>query len=362
MKTTLITTILTLLLTISVSGNDGVYLTSGSVIYPIKETKISLDKELLSFTVQNKLCRVNILFEFNNPENIERKLMIGFQAPTAAGDVSDNTSNTNQITDFTILANGKIIPYKLKAAQCENCELKEPKDFQFSQSQQGVFVYLFELTFKPGLNKINHSYAFPANSNVAFEQFYNYILTTGAKWAGGTIKSLSLNFNLGNNKYFYVNDIFGPDANWSIIGSGKVTNKTFRHTEDSSRMVRVISGSLQVDVKNFRPLKNIEFGIICEDSYISPQSDYVKLNNGQVIDICGLSLNSEKKYSKTDLKIMRNTVYAQYGYSFNSKDMQDYFSQFEWYIPDPNLTMEQIKLTEREKKFIDEILKREKEL
>ena len=28
---------------------------------------------------------------------------------------------------------------------------------------------------------------------------------------------------------------------------------------------------------------------------------------------------------------------------------------------DPNLTMEQIKLTEKEKKFIDEILKREKE-
>ena len=77
--------------------------------------------------------------------------------------------------------------------------------------------------------------------------------------------------------------------------------------------------------------------------------------------ICGLSLDSEVKYSKETLKILRNTVYAQYGYSFSSKDLKDYFSQFEWYIPDPNLTIEQIKLTEKEKKFIDEILKREKE-
>lgn len=358
---TAITTILTLILTISAYGNDGVYLTRGGVIYPTKESKITLDKEILSFSVQDKVCRVDILFEFNNPENIERKLMIGFQAPTAVGDVSDNISNTNQIADFKILANGQILPYKLKAAECEDCELKEPKDFQFSQFEQGVFVYLFELTFKPGLNKVNHSYSFPASSNVEFDQFYNYILTTGAKWAGGAIKNLTVNFDLGQNKYFYVNDIFGKTANWSIIGSGIVTNKKFDNNTDSSRMVRVLSGSLQINVKDFKPLKNIEFGIICENSFITRPTDFVKLEAGKVFGICGLSLDSEVKYSKETLKILRNTVYAQYGYSFNSKDLKDYFSQFEWYIQDPNLTMEQIKLTEKEKKFIDEILKREKE-
>ncbi len=93
----------TLILTISIYGNDGVYLTRGGVIYPTKESKISLDKEILSFSVQDKICHVNILFEFNNPENIDKKLMIGFQAPTAVGDVSDNISNTNQISDFRIL-------------------------------------------------------------------------------------------------------------------------------------------------------------------------------------------------------------------------------------------------------------------
>jgi hypothetical protein len=186
-------------------------------------------------------------------------------------------------------------------------------------------------------------------------------LTTGSKWADGTIKNLTVNFDLGQNKYFYINDIFGKDANWSIIGIGKVTNSKFKDGEDSSRMVRIITGRLQIDVIEFRPLKNIEFGIIFDNSFITHPTDFEKLKEGKVFGICALSLDSEVKYSKETLKILRNTIYAQHGYSFYSKDLKDYFSQFEWYIPDPNLTMEQIKLTEKEKKFIDEILKREKE-
>jgi len=115
---TAITTILTLIVTISAFGNDGVYLTRGGIIYPTKESKISLNREVLSFSVQDKVCRVDILFEFNNPENVDRKLIIGFQAPIAVGDVSDSISNTNQIADFKILANGQINLYKLKAAEC----------------------------------------------------------------------------------------------------------------------------------------------------------------------------------------------------------------------------------------------------
>lgn len=272
--------------------------------------------------------------------------------------------HTNQITDFKILSNGQMLPYKLKAAECEDCELKEPKDFHFSQEEQGVFVYIFELTFKPGINKINHSYSFPASSNVAFDQFYNYILTTGSKWAGGTIKKLTLNIDLGQNKYFYVNDIFGKTANWSIIGSGKLTNEKFHNYEnDTAKMVRIISGRLQIEVSSFQPKRNIEFGII-NDNYFSIVPTYQKPDNlfhAMKYHTLDMKYFEEKELTKDDLKLLRNTIYAQYGYAFQSKDLQEYFTKFEWYLPDPNLTMEQVKLTEKEKKFIDEILKQEKE-
>jgi hypothetical protein len=358
MKTTL-STILILILTFSAFGNDGVYLTRGSVIYPTQETKISLDKEILSFTVGDRVGYVDIQFQFNNPENTERKLLIGFQAPTAAGDVSDALSNSNQISDFTIVQNGQILPYKLKAAECEDCELKDPKDFHFSQFEPGVFVFLFEITFKPGLNEINHSYSFPASNNVSMDQFYNYILTTGSKWAGEKIKDLTVNIDMGQNQYFYVKDIFGQTANWSIIGTGKVTDKKFDYIDnDSCGMVRTLCGHLQIKVTDFQPTKNIEFGVVSRYSFTSYPVDYEKIRKGEVVSIGNMTLEAD--YSKEELRLLRNTIYAQYGLDFNSPDLKEYFSQFAWYMPNPNLKMEDIKLTEKEKEFVDKILMKEK--
>jgi hypothetical protein len=357
MRVTLITTLL--LLTFSLFGNDGVYLTRGGIIYPTQESKISLSKEILSFTVKENIAYVDIQFEFNNPENTERKLLIGFQAPAAGGDVSDSLCNLNQISNFTIVKDNQILPYKIKATDCENCELKNPKEFHFSQVDPGIFVYLFEITFHPGVNKINHSYSFPASSNVSFDQFYNYILTTGSKWANNTIKDLTINIDMGQNKYFYVNDIFGPTASWSIIGAGKVTNKKFDYIEnDSCRMVRTLSGHLQIEVKDYSPTKNIEFGIVNEYSFSSWPLDYEKFQNGEIVALGNLTLKGE--YSKEELRLIRNTVYAQYCYDFSSSDLKEYFSQFAWYMPNPNLKMEDIKLTKEEEKFILQIITRER--
>ncbi|MGB0868907.1 MAG: YARHG domain-containing protein [Flavobacteriales bacterium] len=343
----------------TVRGNDGVYLTHGGMIYPTKETKISMDKEILSFTVKNRMAYVDIQFQFNNPEEIDRKLMIGFQAPSGEGDISDSLSQSNQIKNFTIVQNGQILRYKLKAAECEECELKKPKDFHFSQFESGVFVFLFEITFKPGINQINHSYSFPASNNVAMDQFYNYILTTGSKWAGSKIKDLTINIDMGQNKYFYVNDIFGKAAKWSIVGSGKVTNDRFDYQESNScRMVRTLNGYLQIKVQDFRPTKNIEFGIVNRYSFTVYPIYHNKYKEMEIISIGQLELQGQ--FTNRELRIMRNTIYAQYGYDFKNSELKAYFTQFEWYLPDPNLNMQNIVLTNKEKIFIDKILAIEK--
>lgn len=353
-----LSTILLLILTLSALGNDGAYLTRGGVIYPTQETKISIEKEILSFTVRDGVAFVDIQFQFNNPENIERKMLIGFQAPGASGDVSDSLSNSNQISNFTVIQDKQIIPYYLKAAQCADCALKAPKEFQFSQTEPGIFVFLFEIVFQPGLNQINHSYNFPASGNVSIDQFYNYILTTGAKWAGGKIGDLTVNIDMGLNQYFYVNDIFGESANWSIIGSGKVTDKSFNHNESATgRMVRTISGQLQINVKDFGPTRDIEFGIISSHSFTSWPINFEGIQNGEIV-IGNMALEDE--YSKEDLRLLRNTIYAQHGYDFDSADLKRYFSQFAWYMPDPNLKMKDIILNEREQRFVEKIILKEK--
>lgn len=56
----------------------------------------------------------------------------------------------------------------------------------------------------------------------------------------------------------------------------------------------------------------------CEFSYLST----VRLSYD---DIAGLS--------GSDLRILRNAIYAMHGYKFNSADLRSYFSQFGWYSP-----------------------------
>ena len=38
-------------------------------------------------------------------------------------------------------------------------------------------------------------------------------------------------------------------------------------------------------------------------------------------------------YDNSDIRILRNAIFARHGYRFKSQDLQEYFSQFSWYIP-----------------------------
>src|SRR5262245_29230128 len=118
--------VLTFFRLLPASANDGRYLMRGGVIYPVQETKISIEKEVLSFTCRDKICSVDVQLQFYNPENTERKLLIGFQA---FGDASYSDLLENQISNFRIEKDGKVLAYKLKAAECADCELKDTAGF-----------------------------------------------------------------------------------------------------------------------------------------------------------------------------------------------------------------------------------------
>jgi len=335
-------------------ANDGVYMSSGGVIYPVQETKISIEKEVLSFKVENEKAIVSISFEFLNPENTTRTLTVGFQAPSPDGDVTDSVANMNQIKDFIVMQNGYILPYKLKVASCEDCELEDYGSQNFSQFNGGIYVYLFEITFEPGINKVNHSYSFPASSNVDFSEIYSYILTTGGKWAGGTIKDFTLNIDFGKNQYFFTKDIFGTNAAWDIIGTGKFVDKTIIRGENRYRMVRILDGYLSIQAENLKPEANISFGVVNSVSFVNREFNMNEILDDVVAQPLDWSLDST--LSKRELRLLRNTVYAQHGYVFHDSELAEYFSQFEWYLPNPNLHQSEIILSEDEEKYIQKII------
>jgi hypothetical protein len=329
----------------------------------MKEGKIVMDKEILSFKVVDKQCYVNIHFEFFNPETVSRKVLVGFQAPQAAGDVREEELKYPQIFDFRVSQNSVLLPYQLKTAECEDCPLREEQTISSNQAGDQIFVYLFEVEFKPGKTSIDHSYRFRASSSVMTDQFYSYILKTGAKWAGGKINDLTVNLDMGNDRYFYVSDIFGKDATWSVQGIGKLTAQTYNNYEVDCKMVRMLSGSLQIHVANWNPQNNLEFGIINPNCFEFATPG--KSLNRVMSAVNGLNLNHFEEedggpYTKEELQLIRNTFYAQKGYIFTNPELAAYFKKFDWYVPDPNLKMSAIRFDPEVKRFIEEIQKREK--
>lgn len=345
-----------LFLALSLHANDGVYYNSGGIFYPTDETRISMATEVLSFKIENLRAYVNVEFEFYNPDPEARTLLVGFQVPSPSGDVSDSISNTCHISDFMVMQNDKILRHQLQIAECDSCELQEPGSFEFSQYEQGFYVYLFRITFQPGKNIVKHSYNVPASTGVDFEQLYDYIITTGAKWADGKINAFTLNIDMGSNTYFMVEDVFGETAQWTVNGVGRIGLSRQGYSEDyDMTMVRLISGELQIKVEEFHPEANISFGVWNHHRYICWPLTDVMLSPDHLIEEDVIQELSQ--FSKDELRILRNTIYAHYGYNFHSKDLKDYFEKFDWYIPNPNLEFLDIALTPEEIRFI-EILKK----
>lgn len=350
-----------LVISLNIHANDGAYYTGGSTIYPMKEGKIVMEKEILSFKVVNEQCFVTIHFEFFNPESTSRKILVGFQAPQAAGDVSEKDIKYPQIFDFKVSRDNAPLSYQLKTADCEDCPLKDKQTITSHQAGEKIFVYLFEVDFKPGITVIDHSYRFRASSSVMVEQSYNYILKTGAKWAGGTINDLTVNFDLGDT-YFYVADIFGKTASWLVNGTGKVTSKVYNNFETDCKMIRTTANaSLQIQCKNWNPQQNLEFGIINTHCFEFENEDQSINRIMAALRSMNLDDPDDDPYTKEELKLIRNTFFAQKGYAFTNPELAAYFAKFDWYIPNPALKIGEIHLDEDVRSFIDEIQQKEKE-
>ncbi|MCX7736716.1 MAG: YARHG domain-containing protein [Candidatus Kapabacteria bacterium] len=347
-------------------GNDGTFLSNGSVIYPINETKISLEKEILSFKCKDRTASVNVYFEFNNPENYPIKSLVGFVSPFYNYDLPENNKPEKLIRKFFVVVNDKILPYTKKWSQCDTCQLNDFSNQLNEEDMSGQIIHLFEVEFRPGINRISHSYEFSASSYVYLDEIYTYVLETGKKWAGGKIKDFTLEIDCGDNQLIFIDDIFGKDAEWAIVGSGRICNEKIKEDvfEDYDiRLVRIISGSLKIQAKNLSPERNVYFGLIDNTWFVSRMFNKGKFSEDFLLALSDIKYDDfyrEIQLNPKEIQLLRNLLYAQYNYDFKNKEYKDFFSQFDWYMPDPNLKMEDIKFSETHKKCLKRIIELEK--
>lgn len=335
-------------------ANDGVFYSIGNTLIPLDETTIELKKEVLILT-KNQYCNgangdkmdVSVYFEFYNPgEAIER--VVGFVTPPADGAMNEEFKAHPYISDYIIEVNNSILFYDI--ARIDSTEFKT----LVGNVSGNDFIYYSTVKFQNGITIIKHSYTYKG-SQVA-DMFspgphFHYRLTTGNSWANKEIEDFEIYINMGKDSYFSIPAFFENNkrVNWELIGSGKTGMNS---TNNKIFNVKINSGYLHFTASNFKP----DF-----DLTIRTINPYASFDGFVDIFYPGM-YNSPRdigELSDSDLRILRNSFFAIHGYSFNSHDLHDYFSQYIWYIPDPNINEQSINLNQWEQDRLDKIIAEE---
>ena len=134
-----------------------------------------------------------------------------------------------------------------------------------------------------------------------------------------------------------------------VLGSSSDTNDSVADEPIIENPKQVVDKSQKID--NVSPSKseentNFEFDETPEEQSIpneqypqeeqsTPEEQTSKEVGGynNVLSVRYLTESDLAGMSKRDLEIMRNSIYARYGYRFKREDLLNYFSQFSWYSP-----------------------------
>jgi hypothetical protein len=272
--------------------------------------------------------------------------LVGFVTPPADGVIDDSLAGHPQIMNFKVSVDDQLIDYKV--ASIDTTEFISILD----RVNHHDFIYYFKVKFKKGLNIIRHSYSYIGG--VSSDQarpgpYYEYRLTTGKTWANKKIDSFELYINVGSNSYFTVPTSFenGIIADWRVIGTGKTG--TINPDYKVERFVKMKTGFLYFKAIDFKP--DIDLTI----STVNPISELDCNVSGMGYEC--LKLLSH--YSDNELRVMRNSFYAIGDYKFKSQDLVDYFSKFNWYLPDPDVKESDIFIDDLHKSLLDKIIEEE---
>lgn len=391
MKTLVILTFSLIFCSQSLLANDSEVYSSGCNLFPVKETKIELRKEILSLKlVHDNWMEVNVYFEFYNPLEA-RNIEMGFVTPFTHTDSIDGVVVLPYTKEFNVIANGKSLPFSVK------------KMIDSSDIDESRFAFYFNADFKPGINIVQHSYFFKGGANLD-EDTYDYVITTGKNWANGKIGDFELNIDMGPGIHSIPYNFTNADTvDWKIIGTGKfmpmVLHKDswdgelslqkvgYLEIDDKPskighRLVYMQNGYVTCRIKDFAPDNEIDinenfniFGrnypgsffselsrwCICKDAGLFTRRimyAFKEYMNSSIPDSTSLPGWEEywlSSFSKDELKLMHDLIYARKGLDFKDEATQKIFESFLWYMPNPSLKEEDIFFSDAEKNFLQRI-------
>lgn len=208
--------LLALLFATSIKANDAVFYMSGATLVPIKETDISISKEILTITVgKDDYATVDVYYEFYNPKK-SKTVTMAFEAMAPSYGPIHRDGTHPFIKDFTVQMNGSSLPFEnalieseygkptdytpLTVGESDPDEEDEDGmpdgDYVYDEKQDKYvpfsYCYFFTADFKKGVNTVHHTYRYRMNQNMYANYVIDYWLTPAARWAGGKIGDFTL--------------------------------------------------------------------------------------------------------------------------------------------------------------------------
>ena len=175
----------------------------------------------------------------------------------------------------------------------------------------------------------------------------SYWLKPAMRWANRQIDDFTLRIKAENTaKHFLVADsLFSGNSFKVTKGKGKIRKNKFDYDTEFIE-IALRDGTVEWHSTNFRPKEDLD--ICSADMYTSFGENYPF---GYFYDRSDTYVPSWKDEA-VNKRILRNLPYANRGYVFKDKKLQDYFSKLFWYMPDPQWKMSTNDFTPSELKFI----------
>ena len=352
MKTYFVSILLLLSGLQALQANDGVYYANGNQLVPIRETDISVQKEVLTISLcDDGYARVEVDYEFLN-HGAAKTVQMGFEAenPYNTDDPMRKDGVHPYIHDFTVQMNGVVLPYRNAVVEPGQLDTPYtgPHDDTPEEFARYAYAYCFDAPFHEGVNKVRHTYRYRMSYGVGRCFEVPYWLKPAARWKGGRIGDFTLRIKApGTAKHFLVVDSLFTGSEFKVTeGTGKV-----RHTRYgwcSFVEVALRDGTVEWHGLNYNPIEDLN--IQSADTYISFDEKYPV---GSFYDRSDLYVIWPMEAKVPDY-LARNLPYASRGYVFKKKNLRELFSKFWWYMPDPAYVPSTDDFTPREWRLLNE--------
>lgn len=244
---TLIALIITLATILTSRANDGVFFTSGNFLVPTHETEISVNKEILTITIgKDGYAKVDVYYEFNN-KGEDKNVTMAFEASSPYNAMAPlNTRGVHPyIKDFTVSMNDFTLPYHNAVVACQDSMFNHHVDFTplnlnkwkgygeipdsilpadnvlYNEEEKNMvafaYAYYFDAHFKPGINKVHHTYQYKMSFNVSQKFDIPYWLTPAMRWANHKVDDFTLKIAAEENTEFCLADTLFSSAPFTSV-------------------------------------------------------------------------------------------------------------------------------------------------